>query len=126
MRDLDRDRAHHFTPSVYNPWNEPTPQGSAMCGIVGFLDKRGGMDRPLGQTLLALLEALSCRGPDSAGGALFGTVPDWQLHVSVPPDIERDDVLRVLNDLGVATYRHYGNGVYLATIKRLLGLQADL
>src|SRR5262249_28140900 len=92
---------------------------------VGFLDKRGGMDRPLGQTLLALLEALSCRGPDSAGVALFGTVPDWQLHVSAP-DIERDDVLRILNDLGVATYRHYGNGVYLATIKRPLGSQADL
>ena len=34
-----------------------------MCGIVGFLDKRPGTGRPLGHTLLGLLEALSCRGP---------------------------------------------------------------
>jgi glutamate synthase domain-containing protein 1 len=56
-----------------------------MCGIVGFLDKRGGNDRPLGRTLLALLEALGCRGPDSAGVALLGPPqPGWLLQVKVP------------------------------------------
>jgi glutamate synthase domain-containing protein 1 len=43
-----------------------------LCGIVGFLDKRGGHERPVGRTVLAMLQALSCRGPDSAGVAIFG------------------------------------------------------
>ncbi len=52
-----------------------------MCGIVGFLDRRGGR-RPLGQTLLTMLQALGCRGPDSAGVALFGVPqPYWILQV---------------------------------------------
>ena len=38
-----------------------------MCGIIGFLDKRGGHERAVGRTLLTMLQALSCRGPDSAG-----------------------------------------------------------
>lgn len=41
-----------------------------MCGIVGFLDRRG--DTELGATLLKMLDALACRGPDSAGVAMFG------------------------------------------------------
>jgi len=41
-----------------------------MCGIIGFLDKHGDQERPLGRTILAMLQALSCRGPDSAGAAL--------------------------------------------------------
>ena len=56
-----------------------------MCGIVGFLDKRGGTERPMGQTLLAMLEALACRGPDSAGVALFGPPqPCWIVQVKLP------------------------------------------
>jgi glutamate synthase domain-containing protein 1 len=47
-----------------------------MCGIVGYLDKRGG-GRPLGEVLLSMLQALSCRGPDSAGVALFGPPRDY-------------------------------------------------
>src|SRR5438132_1484617 len=54
-----------------------------MCGIVGFLDKRGGTDRPVGRTLLALLDALGCRGPDSTGVAVFDA-HDESLRVSVP------------------------------------------
>jgi glutamate synthase domain-containing protein 1 len=53
-----------------------------MCGIVGFLDKRGGSERPVGKTLLAMLQALSCRGPDSAGVAVFGPAqPNWVARV---------------------------------------------
>jgi glutamate synthase domain-containing protein 1 len=46
-----------------------------MCGIVGFLDKTGGDHAPAGRTALAMLRALACRGPDSAGLAVIGPVP---------------------------------------------------
>src|SRR5690242_395463 len=42
-----------------------------MCGIVGFLDKLGRDDYPSGRVVLAMLDALACRGPDSAGVALM-------------------------------------------------------
>jgi glutamate synthase domain-containing protein 1 len=59
-----------------------------MCGIVGFLDKRE-QERPVGRVLLDMLQALSCRGPDSAGVALFGPPrPGWVLRVKLP---ERGD-----------------------------------
>jgi glutamate synthase domain-containing protein 1 len=50
-----------------------------MCGIVGFLDKRPGTEHPVGRTLLAMLQALSCRGPDSAGVAVFGAARQGKL-----------------------------------------------
>lgn len=43
-----------------------------MCGIVGYLDKLGGEGGNIGSILLGMLDALACRGPDSAGVALFG------------------------------------------------------
>lgn len=43
-----------------------------MCGIVGYWNKVGTEDRTIGSVLLAMLNALACRGPDSAGVALFG------------------------------------------------------
>jgi len=43
-----------------------------MCGILGYWDKDGNSQEPLGTTLLSMLEALACRGPDSTGVALFG------------------------------------------------------
>src|SRR5215471_15557791 len=43
-----------------------------MCGIVGYLDKLGGEGGNIGSILLGMLNALACRGPDSAGVALFG------------------------------------------------------
>jgi glutamate synthase domain-containing protein 1 len=56
-----------------------------MCGIVGFLDKRPGHDRPVGRTLLQMLQALACRGPDSAGVALFGPPrPFWVFQIKLP------------------------------------------
>jgi methylamine---glutamate N-methyltransferase subunit A len=55
-----------------------------MCGIIGYLDKRGH-DRPIGRTLLAMLEALSCRGPDSAGVAVLGPArAGWHLNIKLP------------------------------------------
>ena len=43
-----------------------------MCGIVGFLDKTGDESAPVGKTMLDMISALSRRGPDSAGVALYG------------------------------------------------------
>jgi methylamine---glutamate N-methyltransferase subunit A len=46
-----------------------------MCGIVGFLDKSAA-PAPVGATALAMLSTLGCRGPDSAGIALWGPAAD--------------------------------------------------
>jgi glutamate synthase domain-containing protein 1 len=68
-----------------------------MCGIVGFLDKRGGTDRPAGRTLLALLEALACRGPDSAGvGVLGPPMPWWVLQVKLPENASPEKTAEVI------------------------------
>src|SRR5438270_222339 len=68
------------------------PQVVAMCGIVGFLDKRAGSEHAVGSTLLAMLQALSCRGPDSAGVAVFGEPSDWSLRISVSPRAARAEL----------------------------------
>ena len=55
-----------------------------MCGIVGFLDKSpNNKHETLGLTLLKMLEALACRGPDSAGVALFGPSTNGRFVVRV-------------------------------------------
>lgn len=55
-----------------------------MCGIVGFLDKTENSGHgPLGRVLLAKLKALDCRGPDSAGVAMFGRPIDGRFVVRV-------------------------------------------
>ena len=55
-----------------------------MCGIIGFLDKtNGSAHRHLGRILLDELQALACRGPDSAGVAMFGPPGDSRYAVRV-------------------------------------------
>lgn len=54
-----------------------------MCGIVGFFAKEGGAHAEIGQTILGMLRALGCRGPDSAGVALFGAPDDNRFIVRV-------------------------------------------
>jgi methylamine---glutamate N-methyltransferase subunit A len=46
-----------------------------MCGIVGYFDKRQAA-APVGGKLLAMLTTLGCRGPDSAGVAVWGRPQD--------------------------------------------------
>src|SRR5438067_1102021 len=87
-----------------------------MCGIDGYLDKRGGTDRPIGRVLLNMLQALSCRGPDSAGVALFGPATAGHLRLSVPPGSSAEVVGHHLQQLGGAVVRQYGNGVFDATL----------
>src|ERR1700720_1935551 len=88
-----------------------------MCGIIGFLDKRGEQERPLGATLLSMLEALSCRGPDSAGVALFGPrQAGWILQVKLPEGADADSsvrgILGVLKEKGMVV-RQDAVGAYL-------------
>jgi glutamate synthase domain-containing protein 1 len=88
-----------------------------MCGIIGFLDKRGGHERPVGSTLLAMLQALSCRGPDSAGVALFGLPqPGWVLQVKLPESAEPEGAAAAILDVMrpvAGVIRHQRVGAYL-------------
>ncbi len=53
-----------------------------MCGIVGFFAK-SREPAELGRTVLGMLRALGCRGPDSAGVALFGAPHDGSFALRV-------------------------------------------
>jgi glutamate synthase domain-containing protein 1 len=88
-----------------------------MCGIVGFLDKRGAGQRPLGRTLLGMLQALGCRGPDSAGVALFGPPrAHWVLSIKlpehVPPAQAVPAIVEAVSDCGTPR-GHQATGAYL-------------
>jgi glutamate synthase domain-containing protein 1 len=87
-----------------------------MCGIVGYLDKRDQPDFPLGKTILTMLRALSCRGPDSAGVALFGGRGEMRLRLSVPVDVERKALSDALQEEGLALLHTYRTRVYDARI----------
>ncbi|HXI42408.1 MAG TPA: hypothetical protein VNH83_20660 [Bryobacteraceae bacterium] len=54
-----------------------------MCGIVGFFAKDVGGQAEIGRTILGMLQALGCRGPDSAGVALYGAPDDGRFAVRV-------------------------------------------
>src|SRR5579864_1900532 len=54
-----------------------------MCGIVGFFSKDEGARAEVGRTVLGMLRALGCRGPDSAGVALYGAPDDGRYAVRV-------------------------------------------
>ena len=55
-----------------------------MCGIVGFLEKSENREHAaVGRILMDMLKALACRGPDSAGVALFGPDQDGRFVVRV-------------------------------------------
>lgn len=63
-----------------------------MCGIAGVLDKTDER-APIGARVLAMLSALGCRGPDSAGVALWGAEADG-LIVRVKPGDGGDPAAR--------------------------------
>ena len=54
-----------------------------MCGIAGYFDKSGNAEAPVGATVLNMLRALGCRGPDSAGVALYREQSDGDLVLQV-------------------------------------------
>ncbi|HEY7304624.1 MAG TPA: hypothetical protein VH601_10940 [Bryobacteraceae bacterium] len=60
-----------------------------MCGIVGFFAK-DNQEAEVGRTIISMLRALGCRGPDSAGVALFGLPNDDRFVVRVKLGEGRD------------------------------------
>jgi len=102
-----------------------------MCGIIGYLDKSGNPETPLGDILYQMLTALSCRGPDSAGVAMFGRsyAPDWVLRIKLG---ERGDfaekgdaVVEGLRKL-FPVHEHGVDAEYLRTVVTAAGDVAEL
>jgi glutamate synthase domain-containing protein 1 len=64
-----------------------------MCGIAGYWDKTGNEAFPLGCTLLGMLTALGCRGPDSTGVATYGPVRSgtWRACVKLGDEEDLSD-----------------------------------
>jgi glutamate synthase domain-containing protein 1 len=94
-----------------------------MCGIAGYLDKKSA-HAPVGKTLLLMLEALSQRGPDSAGLALFGAgAPGREVcWLKLPETGDREDAVVDALELigGVARVRGHRltDGLLRAEIER--------
>jgi len=54
-----------------------------MCGIAGYYDKSSGSTGLIGCTVLDMLRALGCRGPDSAGVALYHAPADGDFVLQI-------------------------------------------
>jgi len=54
-----------------------------MCGLVGYLDRKGNGDTALGEMLYNMTSGLCRRGPDSAGVALYGAPQPNRLKLRV-------------------------------------------
>ena len=65
-----------------------------MCGIVGFLDRTGSGRAPAGAIGLAMLRALACRGPDSAGLAVIAAEADdgWVVRIAPGDALALEDL----------------------------------
>jgi glutamate synthase domain-containing protein 1 len=97
-----------------------------MCGIVGFLDKRGGTDRPVGRTLRAMLDALGCRGPDSTGVAIFGPARGLVAQVKLPEGIDAPGAAAAVTDALRDTAAVLGHEVTAAYLRLELDGSADV
>jgi glutamate synthase domain-containing protein 1 len=96
-----------------------------MCGIVGYFDKSGASSAPIGRTLLGMLDALACRGPDSSGVAVWGERADGlvaRIKAGEGDGVatRREEVLRRARRLGRVT----GSGLTGALL-RLVVAKAD-
>ena len=86
-----------------------------MCGIAGFFDKtRDNGESSIGKILMAMLRGLACRGPDSAGVALFGASADHQsvLRVKLGEDEDCSSLIQALTKF---LDSHYGGSYELST-----------
>ncbi len=73
-----------------------------MCGIVGYLNRSGsGAGAPIGSILLGMLKSLDCRGPDSAGVAIFGPTrtPNLKLRIKLNGDANLADSADHVRDI---------------------------
>jgi glutamate synthase domain-containing protein 1 len=86
-----------------------------VCGIIGYLDKRGSA-APVGRVLLSMLQALSCRGPDSAGLAVFSPLKSAQVCLAAPGRFTADEVAAALRELDATPRQSYPGSVYHAVL----------
>lgn len=85
-----------------------------MCGIAGFFDKtRDNRNSNVGQILITMLEGLACRGPDSAGVALFSSSADHRLVMRVKLGDDEDCSAR-FETLTRFLEAHFGEGYELS------------
>ncbi|MDA1137746.1 MAG: glutamine phosphoribosylpyrophosphate amidotransferase [Planctomycetota bacterium] len=73
-----------------------------MCGIVGYWQKSETTKDGLGKTVMAMLRALACRGPDSAGVALYDAKPanELVLRITVGPNGAADTIRKRATEWG--------------------------
>lgn len=101
-----------------------------MCGIVGFVDRTGQYTESAGRIMLDMLQALGCRGPDSAGVAMLreplaGADGAWTLRIT-PADQAREAVER-LKDMGrVLSSDAQGDSLRLAFVPQSSVTAADV
>ena len=93
-----------------------------MCGIVGIHLKDPALEPRLGELLVPMIEALTGRGPDSAGLALYDrTTPDGSLRWSLRgPDASYDWqalAARISDDIGQPASVEVKVDVGLLTVK---------
>lgn len=69
-----------------------------MCGIVGLFLKDGELEPRLGELLAGMLIAMSDRGPDSAGIAIYGE-PNGKTKLTVQSQNPAADFSTLANDL---------------------------
>ena len=79
-----------------------------MCGIVGYFDKSGRVDAPLGATIRNMLESLACRGPDSAGVALFGKPSPGHLFARVKVAGHAEQIAAMAKQFGASDLTQRG------------------
>jgi methylamine---glutamate N-methyltransferase subunit A len=84
-----------------------------MCGIVGFFTKNAEQVE-VGFTILGMLRALGCRGPDSAGVALFGAPDDGNFVVRVKLG-ESGDLVEKARRLATMLKRNQGCSQFSAS-----------
>ncbi len=101
-----------------------------MCGIVGFLNKTIARPEPLGATLLGMLRALGCRGPDSAGVAVFHEPVDGRvLQIKLSDDVDTAIAAQRIRDAASACGRLVSDrvtGPYLRLVVQANGDASEI
>jgi methylamine---glutamate N-methyltransferase subunit A len=94
-----------------------------MCGIVGYLNRTNDEQAPVGCTILSMLHALGCRGPDSTGVAIFGPAAERRIAVRVKLGDHGDLVERGRQVERIAAT--FGTVAYLSSTGPYLRFQID-
>ncbi|QDV34667.1 class II glutamine amidotransferase domain-containing protein [Tautonia plasticadhaerens] len=97
-----------------------------MCGVIGFMDKLGRADCPSGLVTMAMLDALGCRGPDSAGLAVLRGDAEgpagWTVRIS---GVDAGSVAQALDGLGEVGRIRLDGETVVACIRAAPGVTAE-